>query len=306
MKLNRSRTLSELAEILGCEYIGDGSINASGINEIHMVQAGDIVFVDHHKYYQSTLSSAASIIIIDKDVECPPNKGLLVHKSPFTAFNTLIEKFSPNLFDPARVSQSAQIDASSKIHSTASIGANTVIGANTLIGANVSIGENCLIGNNVVIQANSTFGSDAFYYKTHADRFERLLSCGRVILEDHVEIGAGCTIDRGSTGDTVIGTETKLDNQVHIAHDVVIGKRCLIAAQVGIAGCVTIEDNVTIWGQVGCIANITIGKGATILAQSGISKSLEGGKTYFGSPAGEARKKMKELTELSRLASSSD
>ena len=123
-----------------------------------------------------------------------------------------------------------------------------------------------------------------------------------MIIEDGVEIGAGCTIDRGVTGDTVIGEGTKFDNMVHIGHDTKVGKRCLFAAQVGIAGCVNIEDHVTIWGQAGVIANVTIGSRAVIMAQAGVGKSLEGGKTYFGSPAGEARKKLRELATLARIS----
>ena len=121
------------------------------------------------------------------------------------------------------------------------------------------------------------------------------------MIADRVEIGAACTIDKGVTGDTMIGEGSKIDNQVQIAHDTVIGKKCLIASQVGIAGCSRIEDEVILWGQVGVISDITIGKGAVVLAQSGVSKSLEGGKTYFGSPAGEAREKYKELGSLRSL-----
>jgi UDP-3-O-[3-hydroxymyristoyl] glucosamine N-acyltransferase len=128
-----------------------------------------------------------------------------------------------------------------------------------------------------------------------------MYSCGRVLIHDDVEVGAGCTIDKGVSGDTVIGKGTKLDNHIHIGHDTVIGKNCLFAAQVGIAGVVTIEDDVILWGQVGVSKDLTIGKGAIVLAQSGIIKSLEQGKTYFGSPVQEAREKMKELALIKQL-----
>ena len=126
-------------------------------------------------------------------------------------------------------------------------------------------------------------------------------TCGRVIIEDHVEIGALASIDRGVTGDTIIGSGSKLDNQVHIGHDTTIGRNCLFAAQVGIAGCVTIEDNVTLWGQVGVPSDIVIGKGAVVLGQSGISKNLDPEKTYFGSPASEARIRFRELAAIKKL-----
>lgn len=128
-----------------------------------------------------------------------------------------------------------------------------------------------------------------------------MTSCGRVVIKDFVEIGAGCTIDRGVTGDTVIGEGTKIDNQVHIGHDTVVGRNCLFAAQVGIAGAVVIEDEVILWGQVGISKTLTIGKGAVINAQSGVPSSLDGGKIYFGTPALEARTKVKELAWIKRI-----
>jgi UDP-3-O-[3-hydroxymyristoyl] glucosamine N-acyltransferase len=128
-----------------------------------------------------------------------------------------------------------------------------------------------------------------------------MVSCGRVIIEDDVEIGALCTIDKGVSGDTTIGAGTKFDNHIHIGHDTVIGKNCLFAAQVGVAGVVKIEDDVILWGQVGVQKDLVIGKGAVVLGQSGIGKSLEGGVTYFGSPVREAREKMKEIAMMKRL-----
>lgn len=305
MKLGRTHSLQEIAHILGSDFIGNAGLPVTGINEIHLVESGDIAFVDHPKYYDKTLQSAASVILIDKKVDCPEGKGLIIHPEPFTAFNRLIRHFKPFQFAEERIAKSAQIGADSHIHSTASIGENSIIGRNCIIHANVSIGNDCIIGDRVIIHANTTLGGDAFYYKKRPITFEKLISCGKVIIENDVEIGAGCTIDRGVTGETVIGESTKFDNMVHIGHDTKIGKRCLFAAQVGVAGCVVVEDEVTMWGQVGCIANVTIGKGAAILAKSGIGKSLEGGKTYFGSPAGDVRKKLKELATLSILTRSS-
>jgi UDP-3-O-[3-hydroxymyristoyl] glucosamine N-acyltransferase len=126
-------------------------------------------------------------------------------------------------------------------------------------------------------------------------------SCGRVVIEDDVELGACCTIDRGVSHDTVIGKGTKFDNQVHIGHDCIIGKNCLFAAQVGVAGATTIEDEVVLWGQVGVSKTLTIGKGAVVYAQSGVPSSLEGGKVYFGSPVSEAKEKIKELVWIKRI-----
>ena len=141
-------------------------------------------------------------------------------------------------------------------------------------------------------------GASAFYYKNRPEGFDQLKSGGRVIIKDHVDIGALCTIDKGVTGDTIIGEGSKLDNQIQVGHDTVIGKKCLIASQVGIAGCVVVEDEVTIWGQVGITSGITIGKKAVISAQSGVSKSLEGNKSYFGTPADDFRSKYKEIASI--------
>ena len=154
------------------------------------------------------------------------------------------------------------------------------------------------------MQSGTVIGSDAFYYNKKTTReihYKKMLSCGRVIIEDYVEIGANCTIDRGVSGDTLIGAGTKIDNLVHIGHDTVVGKNCLFAAQVGIAGASIIEDEVILWGQVGVSKTLKIGKGAEVYAQSGVPASLEAGKRYFGSPAEDAMIKKKELIWIKRI-----
>ncbi|MCA1763042.1 MAG: UDP-3-O-(3-hydroxymyristoyl)glucosamine N-acyltransferase, partial [Cryomorphaceae bacterium] len=171
----------------------------------------------------------------------------------------------------------------------------------TVIHPNVVIYDNAQIGSNVEIHANTSIGSHAFYYKKEDGKYTKMHSCGSVKIENNVEIGSGCSIDKGVTGTTVIGEGTKIDNNVHIGHDTVIGPNCLIAAQVGIAGCVNVEAGVTLWGQVGVRSDITIGKDAVVLAQTGISKGLEGGKTYFGSPVGESREKLKEMANTRKI-----
>ena len=155
----------------------------------------------------------------------------------------------------------------------------------------------------MTIHAGTVLGADAFYYKNRPEGFDKLVSGGRVVIEDDVDIGASCTIDRGVTGDTTIKEGAKLDNQIQIGHDTVIGKKCLIASHTGIAGCVVIENEVTLWGQVGVISGITIGEKAVVLAQSGVGNSLEGGKTYFGSPAEEARNKMRQMAYVKKIPS---
>ena len=268
------------------------------MNEIHVVASGDIVFVDHPKYYDKALTSKATIILINKKVDCPDGKSLLISDDPFRDFNILTNYFNPFIAATSTISKSAIIGKNTVLQPNVFVGNNVKIGNNCLIHSNVCIYDNAIIGNNVTIHSGTILGADAFYYKNRPDKFDKLLSGGNVIIEDHVDIGALCTIDKGVTASTMIKEGTKIDNQVHIGHDTVIGKRCLIASQVGISGCVIIEDFVTIWGQAGITSGITIGEKAIISAQSGVSKSLEGHKSYFGTPADDFRKKYKELASI--------
>jgi UDP-3-O-[3-hydroxymyristoyl] glucosamine N-acyltransferase len=304
MKFPSPVPLTWLAELLGAELIGDKNAMATGINEIHRVEKGDLAFVDHPKYYDKCLQSDASFIIINKRVECPPGKALLVVDQPFEAYCTIVRHFRP--FEPAKgnISETAEIGDGTYVYPGAFIGHHVRIGKDCLIHPGVVVMDHCVIGNNVVIQASTVIGSDAFYYNTKKDRplwYKKMPSCGRVVIEDDVEIGAACTIDRGVTSDTLIGRGTKLDNMIHIGHDSIIGRNCLFAAQVGIAGVVEIGDGVILWGQVGVSKTLTIGDNAVVLAQSGIPASLEGNKIYFGSPAEDASVKKRELIWIKRI-----
>jgi UDP-3-O-[3-hydroxymyristoyl] glucosamine N-acyltransferase len=202
------------------------------------------------------------------------------------------------------ISDTAVIGEGTLIQPGVFIGNKVRIGSGCLIHPNVTIYDNCLIGNNVIIHAGTVLGADAFYFKRRKDRdvqYDKLESCGRVIIEDDVEIGALCTIDKGVSGDTIIGRGTKLDNNIQVGHGTVIGRNCLIASQAGIAGKANIEDEVILWGQVGVNKDLTIGKGAIVYAQSGVPASIEGGKVYFGSPVLEAKEKMKEMGWIRRI-----
>jgi UDP-3-O-[3-hydroxymyristoyl] glucosamine N-acyltransferase len=301
MKFPKVYALQEIATIINSEFVGDANFMVFGMNEIHVVEKGDIVFVDHPKYYAKALNSAATVILINKKVDCPEGKALLISEDPFNDFNKLTKYFKPFQSSSASIAASAVIGQGTVIQPNAFIGNNVVIGENCLIHANVAIYDNTIIGNNVIIHAGTVLGADAFYYKKREDGFDQLLSGGRVVIKDNVGIGALCTIDKGVTGDTVIGEGTKIDNQVHVGHDTVIGKKCLIASQTGIAGCVIIEDEVTIWGQVGTTSGITIGAKAVILGQTGVTKSVEGGKSYFGTPIEESREKLKQLANIKKI-----
>ncbi|NNK10979.1 MAG: UDP-3-O-(3-hydroxymyristoyl)glucosamine N-acyltransferase [Flavobacteriaceae bacterium] len=301
MKFSTPQTLEQIASLLGIEYVGAPDFPVTGMNEIHVVEPGDIVFVDHPKYYDKALNSKATIVLINKKVDCPEGKALLLSEEPFNDFNKLTKHFRPFVSASASISPSAKIGKNTIIQPQVFIGNHVEIGENCLIHPNVTIYDHCVIGNNVQIHANTVLGSDAFYYKNRPEGFDKLLSGGRVVIEDDVEIGALCTLDKGVTGDTTVKEGSKLDNQVHVGHDTVIGKKCLIASQTGIAGCVVIEDEVTLWGQVGVTSAATIGKKAIVLAQTGVSKSLAGGKTYFGSPVEEARIKLKQMANVRRI-----
>ncbi len=298
MKFSTPQTLEDIARILNCDYIGNAEFSVLGMNEIHVVEAGDIVFVDHPKYYNKALESDATIVLINKTVDCPEGKALLVSDDPFSDFNKLTNHFNPFISASAAIAETAVIGENTVIQPNVFIGNNVKIGDDCLIHANVSIYDNTVIGNNVIIHSGTILGADAFYYKNRPEKFDKLISGGNVVIEDNVDLGALCTIDKGVSASTRICEGTKIDNQVHVGHDTVIGRRCLIASQVGISGCVIIEDFVTIWGQAGITSGITIGEKAVISAKSGVSKSLVGHKSYFGIPADDFRKKYKEIAAI--------
>ncbi len=301
MKFPTLVPLTDLAKLTGSRVVSRTKADVTGINEIHKVENGDITFVDHPKYYDKALNSEATFIIINKETEAPEGKALLISEDPFSAYIKIVKKY--RTFKPAvaAISTTAVIGNGSILQPGVFIGEHVKIGKNCLLHSNVSVYDYTEIGDDVIIHANTVIGSDAFYFKRRPEGYDKMISCGRVIIHNKVEIGAACTIDKGVSGDTIVGEGTKIDNHVHIGHDTVIGKNCLFAAQVGIAGVVTIEDDVILWGQVGVQKDLTIGKGAVVLGQSGLSKSIAGGKTYFGSPVQEARDKMRELALVKQL-----
>lgn len=305
MKFSSPVSLQWIATLINAEIIGNSLAEATGINEIHKVQNGDLVFVDHPKYYDTCLNSAASFIIINnKEITIPKGKSLLFTKEPFEAYLKIVNHFRP--FHPSNksISDTAIIGEATVIMPQVFIGNHVVIGENCIIHPNVVIHDFCKIGNNVIIQAGTVIGSDAFYYNGKRDReiwYKRMQSCGDVVIEDNVEIGANCTIDRGVTAVTKISRGTIIDNLVHIGHDVVVGKNCLIAAQVAIAGATILEDGVTLWGQVGVNKTITIGAGAVVMGQAGVANSIAGNKVYMGTPAIDAGEKRREFVWTKRI-----
>jgi UDP-3-O-[3-hydroxymyristoyl] glucosamine N-acyltransferase len=293
-----------IASFINAEVMGNETAEATGINEIHTVEKGDIVFVDHPKYYSKCLNSPASFIIINKKTDVPEGKTLLVVDQPFEAYLKLVRHFNPFVPSTKMISDTAVIGKDSIIMPNVFVGNKVNVGNNCIIHPNVSIYDNCVIGDNVVIHSGTVIGSYAFYFNTKKDRsiwYKKMESCGRVVIENDVEIGANCTIDRGVSADTKIGQGSKLDNLVHLGHEVSVGKNCIIAAQVGIAGGTKLGDGVTLWGQVGVNKTITIGDNAVVMGQAGITSSIEGNKTYWGTPIEEFYSKRKELVLIKRL-----
>lgn len=299
MTFNQPQNLKTIAALIGAKFVGDENFQVFGTNEIHMVKPGEIVFVNHPKYYAKALNSPATVILIDKEVECPQGKALLISDDPFRDFNkinthyTRISNFREELHN-------VEVGEGTFIHPTAVIGNDVTIGKNCHIFPNVVIGDRTVIGDNVVIQANTVLGGDAFYYRKLNGSFDRLISVGNVVIENNVEIGNGCTVDRGVTDSTVIGEGSVLDNQIQIGHDTVIGKKVLIASQTGIAGCCVIEDEVTIWGQVGMASGVRVESGTVLLAKCGVNRDLKKG-TYFGPIAEEFREYLRKEVKLKNL-----
>ncbi|NAW50173.1 UDP-3-O-(3-hydroxymyristoyl)glucosamine N-acyltransferase [Elizabethkingia argentiflava] len=299
MKFKKAQKLKDIAELIGARYVGDTDFQILGTNEIHRVNTGDIVFVNHHKYYDKALNSPASVILIDQEVSCPDGKALLISEDPFRDFNRINTHFTP-IQDFKEERHHLEVGKSTFIHPSVVIGNDVKIGEHCIIHPNVVIGDRTVIGNYVIVQSGTVLGGDAFYYRKTAQAFEKLQSVGHVVLEDGVEIGANCTVDRGVTDVTLIKKSTKIDNQVQIGHDTIIGERCLIASLVGIAGCCNIGNDVTLWGQVGVASSISIEDKTVVLAKSGVSKDLKEA-TYFGVPAEPAREFYKKVAKLSRL-----
>ncbi len=298
MRFEQGISVQWLADFIGAKLLGNREQICTGINEIHKVMPGDISFVDHEKYYNKCLFSPASTIIINKEVDCPEGKTLLVLDDPFAAYVQIAKHFRPFEAASKMISDTALIGEGTHLQPNVFIGNHVRIGKNCLIHPNVSIYDHTIIGDHVIIHSGTVIGSDAFYYKRRKEReiqYDKMESCGRVVIGNGVEIGSNCSITRGVSGDTIIGDGSKLDNLVHIAHGVVLGSNCLIAAQVAIAGKTILGDEVTLWGQVGLNKSLLIGKGVVVNAQSGVGFNVPEGQTVFGTPALPAKEKMKEL-----------
>jgi UDP-3-O-[3-hydroxymyristoyl] glucosamine N-acyltransferase len=301
MNFEKPIPVTEIASWINAKLIGNDQLQLTGINEIHKLRPGDITFVDHPKYYDASLNSPASAIIVPSEMKCPEGKALLIVEKPFLAYCAIVGRF--RIDEPLR-----QQDPTQEIHPSAIIEPGAIIGQHVRIVKDSHIQSGAVIrpysylGERVLIQSGAIIGAPAFYFKKWPEQYQAWPGCGRVIIENDVSIGAGTTVAQGVSGDTIIGEGTKIDCQVMIGHGVVIGKHCILAAQVGIAGKTVIGDWCTLYGQVGVAQNRHIGDRVTVFAQSGVGQDLENGMTYFGSPAYEARGKFKEMAALRNMA----
>ncbi|MAA57637.1 MAG: UDP-3-O-(3-hydroxymyristoyl)glucosamine N-acyltransferase [Cryomorphaceae bacterium] len=299
MRFTSPKYIEDIAAVLQRDFQGPAKHTVNGLSEINQAETGDLIFVDHPKYYNKALASKANTIIINEQIERPDGKALILSEKPFEDYNSLCKIFFPKITLGSNKNQ--KIASSAIIAENVSLGNNIKIGAHTRILPGAVIMDNVDIKDHVIIGPNAVIGHNAFYYNTKNSKHTLMNTIGGVKIESHVEIGAASTIDAGVSSNTIIGEGTKIDNLVQIGHDTVIGMNCIIASGTGIAGCVTIKNNVSIWGQVGCASKVTINDNVIVLGQSGISKDLEEGKTYFGTPCVEAKQKFRELAALRNL-----
>ena len=327
-------TLAEISKLLNGELTGDGNVGIERVAKIEEAEPGDITFLANLKYkkYLATTKATAVLVARDAQLEELAKRDFPIHlvkvADPYVAFLQLVERFHPAATPlPKGIHPSAVIASSATIGKDAAIGAHVVIGERCVIGddvtiyhgsvladdvtiddysllhANVTIREQCEVGKRAIIHSGTVVGSDGFGFAPKPDgTYEKIPQRGIVVIKDDVEIGANCTIDRATIGETLIKQGVKLDNLVHIAHNVVIGENTVIAAQTGISGSTKIGKNCMLAGQVGIVGHVEIADRITLGAQSGVSKSLtDSGKTYFGYPAKELHQALRIEASLRQL-----
>ncbi|MEE9167985.1 MAG: UDP-3-O-(3-hydroxymyristoyl)glucosamine N-acyltransferase [Candidatus Neomarinimicrobiota bacterium] len=317
-------TLEELAALIHGEIDGDSAVEITGVAEIHNAAPGTISFLHDPRYrkYLKTTQASALVVTLEEDVG---HIHAIRVGNPALSFTRILDHFSPStsvapgihstavIGEHVRFGENVSVGAYAVIEDGADVGDNVIIGPHSVVGRKSKIGEatelkfhttiyhRCVIGNHVTIHSGTVIGSDGFGYITDDGIHHKTPQTGCVVVGDNVEIGAGCTIDRGTIGDTVIGDGSKLDNLVHIAHNVKLGKGCLVAALVGIAGSSVVGDYVAFGGQAGVVNHVEIGSHARLAAKTGVTKSLPGGKTYAGMPAREIMEKSRSDALVRRL-----
>ena len=323
-------TLKKISEIIDGSLEGDPSAVVRDVAEIQNANSGEITFLGNPKYERYVDQTEAEAIIVDQNYS-GSYKNLIRVNNVNLAFSKMLEHFRPSnkkpepkIFESAFISedailgvniyigpnvvihQDAIIENGAVIMANSYIGAGSRIGSESIINAGVNIYSNCTIGENVIIHSGTVIGSDGYGYTRTEKGIDKIPQKGGVTIENNVEIGANCTIDRGTISNTKIGEGTKLDNLIQLGHNVEIGRNCFIVAQTGIAGSTKVEDGVTIAGQVGINGHIKIGKGAKIAAKSGITKDVQPGTTMFWYPAREQSQARKDIVNIRRIAKLKD
>jgi UDP-3-O-[3-hydroxymyristoyl] glucosamine N-acyltransferase len=319
------KTLAQIAREIKGRVVGDDAVLIKGVAGIKEAQTGDLTFLANPKYLPLAAVTAASAIIVGKDV-LVEGRTVVQTENPSVAFARVVsmikEDLTPRisgvhptaLVDPSAViAEGAGIGPHAVIEKNARIGRNTVIcagvfigqkttvGADSLIYPNVTLRENITVGDRVIIHSGTVIGSDGFGYVPVDGVHMKIPQMGTVVIEEDVEIGACVTVDRARFDRTFIGRGTKIDNLVQIAHNVHIGRNCIIIALAGIAGSAVIEDGAIIAGQVGVAGHVNIGVRAVVAAQSGITKDVAPGAKMFGTPAKEYRAFIRDMSYVGRL-----
>jgi len=307
--------LKELAGLVGGSVIGDGEVDIRGVSGIKEAEEGDITFVADLKYLPDLQKTRASAVIIGEKIldsisQAPGQRlNLLKVKNPYLAFSQILQSYTKKPYLPTGVSKKALIGKGSKLGRDISIhpyvvleegvrlgdrvvlfpgvyiGKDSEIGDDCLVYPNVTIREGVIIGKRVIIHSGTVIGSDGFGFVEEGGIHHKIPQVGGVVIEDDVEIGANCAIDRATIGTTIIKKGTKIDNLVHIAHNVRIGENSIIVAQVGIAGSVEVGKHVILAGQVGIIDHIRIGDNVTVIGQSGVTHDVEPNQVVSGTVA---------------------
>ena len=306
--MQQVRTLEELARFVGGKVFGDGSVEISSAATMDKASEGAITFLANKKYENQLLTTKASAIIVDREAES--NANLIICDDPYFAFREIVvllyghrKHKKTGVSEKACVAETAIIGKGCDIHNFATVcdgakigagcvlypgafvGENTTVGDECILYPNAVIFDRCVVGNRVIIQANVTIGEDGFGFATHQGQHYKIPHIGRAIIEDDVEIGAGCGIERGTLDDTIIGKGTKIGDMVAIGHGTKIGAGCLIVPLVGIAGSVTVGNYCIFGGQSGTVGHIKIGNKVRVGAQSGVINDVADGKEILGSPA---------------------
>lgn len=317
------KTLAEIAALVNGMVVGAADKEITGITNIDDAGSGDITFAVHPHLEKAAKCAAAAVIIPDSIDEFP--KPAIRVTNPRMAFTTLLALFTPKpvielgvhptaiIGKNVKLGTAVAIMAHTVIEDNALIGNNTVIyphtyigrevtiGDDTLIHPNVTIRENCQLGNRVIVQSGAVIGSDGFGFVTVGGRHQKVPQVGNVIIEDDVEIGANTCLDRATTGSTVVGQGTKIDNLVHLAHNVVVGQNCFFVAQTGIAGSTKIGNNVTFAGQAGSAGHITIGDNCVFAARTAPINDIPDNSFCAGFPARPHREWLRSEAAVSRL-----